>query len=434
MKKMAFAFISIGFILAFSACKWEVPQNVSVKSEAEYNFSLGKFDNDLNEQMGLSSMLGDLDGAPVLPYDYFPGKKDKNTQHYLLEIKVLDEDNLADGLTIPLSGNVNVSELGFAGTTYDNIGLNFNPSTILTSMKEALGGDMDGKIEFADVPMYLYCETIPGITANITMRMFYGNKADPIDEILGTSKGILHNSPVQHTPKPVYQKDGDTETIITDLAATRSVGEAEDVKDIMNVSTEIVSEDDQLCVECNINSISGTVDASLIQNGIPLKLYAVIDLPLSFNALDDVKMDVNSMTQDSENTEASNLEENTPSTDSEFSKYLSVVESISIKYVAYQLPFYATTGMKLGFDMAGNGSYAYSKLSVVSKDKTITEEDKSTITLPYTTIERIRANSTFKPNIQLLIQRDSVFAIPRDKAVEMAIDLNLTTDGIVQVK
>ena len=43
MKKIAGAIISIGLSLSFLGCSWEMPENISVKTNAKYEFSLGNY-------------------------------------------------------------------------------------------------------------------------------------------------------------------------------------------------------------------------------------------------------------------------------------------------------------------------------------------------------------------------------------------------------
>ena len=442
MKKIAKAIISMGVVLAFAGCSWQIPQTVAVKTEADYSFSLGSYEQELNDEMDSGSMLGDFGSAPVVAYDYFPGKRDKNTQHFMMEIKVL-ECNFAEGVTIPNSGSVDLSTLiNPSSLPSEKKGLEFNPTSILTGMKDNLGGDLDGKIKYAEVPMYLYCETIPGITATATMRMFYGNKANPIVEIADTTKSIFNNTQISNSPRPAYAYEDDAaekKTVITVLAENSSIGnEPIEIKDLINIDTSKVSEDDQLCVECSISNVSGTIDASLIQGGIPFKIYAVIDLPLYFDVLEDVAMDVNKMSGGSEEaaeaTETSN-DAVTETKENEFSKYLNVMDAVSFKYIIYNLPLYSTKGLSLGIDLVGDGHYEKgTEISFVEKGKTITEEDKSIMTLQQTTIQRMKAASQINPNFKIFINKDSRFSIPREKKIDMNIEIGFTTNGTVQVK
>ena len=72
MKKIARAIISMGVVFAFAACSWEVPQNVSVKTNADYNFSLGTFEKEFDNNMDLNSMMGDtgVGKDDIHTYDY----------------------------------------------------------------------------------------------------------------------------------------------------------------------------------------------------------------------------------------------------------------------------------------------------------------------------------------------------------------------------
>lgn len=70
--------ISAGLLLAavFTGCSWKVPQKVSVKTKAEYNLSLGKFETSLGDYIGLEkikSLIPDASGMHV--YEYNPGGK-----------------------------------------------------------------------------------------------------------------------------------------------------------------------------------------------------------------------------------------------------------------------------------------------------------------------------------------------------------------------
>lgn len=446
MKKIAQAIVSMGVVLAFSACSWEVPKSVSVKSQADYSFSLGTFEKELDNSMNMSSMMGNAGEGDdkIQTYDYFPGKQDKNTQHFLLQMEVLTatlvekenvdsyftSDDPIDGSTLPTVA---------LPATAKTVGLDFNPATMLAEMKEALGEDMAGKISFASVPMYLYCETIEGLTAKATLTMYYGDKSDPINTRPTTETPLLSNAELRNVPKPVYQYDG--ETVITNLADKACIGNKFiDIKDLINSTDATVQEDDQLCISYTISDLGGTITkAAASENGVYIKLYAVIDLPVKFEVLDEVKLDISEMTKGSGSegsSSSSSSGDSSKSGNEEFSKYLEVIDSVTIKYVAYKLPFYSTSGMKLGIDMVGDGTnkyMQYAKIAIVDKNKNITDADKGVIELKQATIQKMKDISNFSPKIQLLMEKDSVFSLPREKAVEMNLEMGFTTDGTVKV-
>lgn len=108
MKKIAGILICIALAFSFAGCSWQIPQKVSVKTDADYNFALGNFEKDFSENLSVSKMIGDLQ----LPnngkvYDYWPDKKG-DTQAFLMymplqEIPIdigsyFDKGTLADNI------------------------------------------------------------------------------------------------------------------------------------------------------------------------------------------------------------------------------------------------------------------------------------------------------------------------------------------------
>lgn len=441
MKKIAKAIISMGVVLAFAGCSWQIPQTVAVKTNADYSFSLGNYSNDLNESMDTNSMLGDsTDSSRVAKYDYFPGKIDKNTQHYLLDLTVLDQPVLTPAAAT--TAFTSVSTDTYEGTTdleittMDNdsaiVGLDFNPTTILSEMAASMGDDLEGKIEFAAVPMYLYCVIPDHLEAKVQLKMFYGTEGDNPTPL--TTEQQIINTNVVNRPKPSpYQME--EQTVITNFENTSYV-EKKYITDFLNMQN--IQEDSQLCIKYEISDVKvkqGFNVAAAKNNGVSIKIYAVVDLPLSFKVLQDVGMDVNKMSGGSEDaTEASN-DAVAEAGENEFSKYLNVMDSISIKYVIYQLPLYASAGMSLGVDLVGDGNFERgSDVVFVEKGTEITEEQKTTLVLKQTTIQRMKAASQINPNFKIFIKENTVYSIPRDKMIDMNLEISFTTDGTVQVK
>jgi len=460
MKKIAGAIISIGLILALSGCHWEIPETISVKSDAEYNFSLGTFEKELDNDMSLSSMTGDAgkDKEGINTYDYFPGKLDKNTQHFLMEVEamklgIMDKDAIDALLKNSTFASLNKFTLGtdipftLSGNDHGSTDLDFNPSSMLSGMKDAFGSDMSGKISFASVPMYLYSETAEGLKAEVKLKMYYAYDSNGSGAMAqrGSSETYILGSSTEfgevgNNPRPAYAKEGST--IITNLAQTNYISLIP-MEELINA--EGIEEDDKLYVDYEIHSLTGSVSRAYLESlvaadkDLELKLFTLIDIPVKFKVSDteDLKLDLSEMTK---SDGSSGSDPSTPSSgdesskSSDFEKYLQIIDTLKVKYIAYKLPFCATSGMKLGIDLIGDGKFEYSSLSVVDKNKTITEDDKGLITLPYTTVQKLKDTSSFTPNIQILMSKSSVFSIPREKAIEMNIELSLKTDGVVQVK
>lgn len=425
MKKMAVAIVSLGFFIAFTGCKWRVPETVSVKSKADYSFSLGTFEKEFDTEMDMDTMLGNA-GTTHTTYDYFPGEEDKNVQQYIIETKIYDNLLVSKAVAENFSvDEIDCSLISFVNTS-DTVGLDFNPATMLAGMTSAFGEDVAGKIEFDSVPMYLYCETIDGVKLNVNLRLFYGDVNKDELTLSPPVTPVEINKVMEKTPRPVYKKNG--ETVITDLEDEENLGKFE-IASIMNAKN--IPDGAQLCLNYTVNSLTGTIrKADVPDEGVSIVIYAVIALPMRFNVTDELEMDLNKMAEESGSGSSSGSSEDSE----DMSKYFSIIDSVSIKYVAYKLPFYSTSGMNLGVDLVGDSDFQWAKLSIVDKDKTITESDKSVLSLPYTTVQKMKDNSNLKPNIHIRMDKNTLFSVPREKGVEMNVELNLKTDGILQLK
>ena len=447
MKKIAVIAVCAVLAFSFTGCNWEVPEKISVKTNAEYNFALGNLEQDLNEDLNLTELIGENEASNdiVTKYDYFPGKANKNVQHFLAEVKVCDFEILpaADVDTVfgseidmPISTLLTALSIDSSTSFNEELGLDFSPNDILESLSDVMKTDVIGKINFSEIPMYLYFEAFPGLSANAKIDLFYGSKTTTIIERAG-SRDTVYDNTVNNCARPDYSKED--ETIITDFDI-KSFSAKTEITDTINAGTEnpAIQEDDQLCIEYTISSIrpeenGARITKSAAQNGLRLTIYALIDIPLSFDTLDNINLDLNELAgsltgDDTEETSEEN-DASSNSSDNEFSKYLDVVELVSIRYAAYKLPVCVNrkNGMKLGVDMLGNGNYEYAVIYTVKESS----NDKLEIVLKPETIQKIKEIGTFVPNFRLQLENDTVFSIPRDKGIKVNIELSLKTDGIV---
>lgn len=442
-------------VLSFTGCNWEAPEKISVKTNAEYNFSLGNIEQDLNEDLNITEILGEFEETNdiLTKYDYFPGKANKNVQHFLAEVKICDIEilsaadvDLVFGTAASLPINTLLSTLSIDSSTSFNeeIGLEFSPADILTSLSDVMKTDIVGKINFSEVPMYLYFEAFPGLSANAKIDLFYGSNTSIITE-RANSRDTVYDDTVNNCVKPDYSKEDDV--VITDINK-KSFSAKTEITDVVNAVTEnaAIQEDDQLCIEYTISSIcpeenAATITKSVAQNGLKLAVYALIDIPLSFDILDDITMNLNELAgslsgeESEESSESSEPSDSTDSSDNEFTKYLDVVELISIRYAAYKLPVCINrkNAMQLGVDMLGTGNYEYAVIYTVKENKVLSDSDKCEIVLKPDTIQRIKDVGNFMPNFQLKMEKEAIFTIPRDKGIKVNVELSLKTDGVISL-
>ena len=109
MKKITGIIGGMALMLCIAGCSWQMPEKVSVKTQAEYNFSLGNFEKDFSEDLSIDKLLKDVE----LPnngkiYDYWPGKKENADQEFLMYMPIqeipidisqyFDKGTLADSI------------------------------------------------------------------------------------------------------------------------------------------------------------------------------------------------------------------------------------------------------------------------------------------------------------------------------------------------
>ena len=125
MKKIAGIIDLTALMLSFASCSWQMPEKVSVKTQADYNFSLGNFEKDFSEDLSIDKMLSDVS----LPnngkiYDYWPNKDPDEPQRFLMymplqEIPIdisqyFDKGALADSIkNISFEKEISVPEVDF---------------------------------------------------------------------------------------------------------------------------------------------------------------------------------------------------------------------------------------------------------------------------------------------------------------------------------
>lgn len=113
MKKSILFFLIVPFVLS---CNLEVPESLSVRLSAKYNFAFGKMDKDLSEYISAETLAKNVnlnsETTNISFYDYNPGEKLKE-QSFLIDCNVLK---------IPVDVGAYLEKLNFS----ENIKENFN--------------------------------------------------------------------------------------------------------------------------------------------------------------------------------------------------------------------------------------------------------------------------------------------------------------------
>ena len=439
MRKVLKLSILISLTLALSGCSWEIPERVFVKTNASYNFSIGNIEQSLDSSMDLNSILSsDKEGLTL--YDYYPGKANKKLQQFVMTVKVYERDftdmvsdnsTLSSYLANTSDTQINLASLPAGVSPLAATGkqeLDFNPSEILKSIKEALGNDVAGKVEFASVPVYLYCNAGEGLSADAKVKMYYGKKdgsKDPItpnsyDQYIAGSSTEFTN--ISNAVLPEMTVDSDTSAVIIDLSE-KPYSLSSDIAQIMNNAKNVTVTDSQLCLDYNLE-LKGTVSkATLLSGNAKLTVYAAVVLPVKFNVLDNIEINVREFINSSDpaaagsdilgRTEATGLDDK--------KKYLDAIRCASLIYTSNALPFVAEPALQFNVDLLGSGNYNTYSL------------DAGVITLNYDDVRDMLNTYPLCPNLKIKVLKDASLSLPRNRLFNMNLSVNIVTDGSIQL-
>lgn len=436
MKKASALLSLVSIFLLFSGCSWEMPEKVSVKTNAIYNFSFGALEKSLDEELDFKTILA-TDNEDVKIYDYFPQKKDTKVQQFLITMKVFEKDlheivqdnavfnaflqNCPAGISINLDSlPAGIPPLAVSGSE----SFDFNPTTILSSVKESMGEEFSS-IRFCTIPAYIYCYAGGGLSADATLKMYYGdeskNSISPEYDCYIAGSAIRKQS-LEQTLLPELIIEEDSLTVVSDLALEKSTVNM-NIADFMNNAINVPQETSQACISYDISLKGELTKEQLMGSNAKIVVYAVLALPIQFKVTDDIFLDIRKFVHSDETeddnsdifgrTEATGL--------ADMQQYIDVIRSASLIYSTAALPFVAEPGIIFSIDMIGDNSY---------KDYVL---EGGNVTLNYDDIHKMIDTFPLRPNLQITIQKDSVFSVPRNRTFNMSLMINLITDGTIKL-
>lgn len=124
MKNKKILICSIILIISMVvSCSWQLPETVSVKTQADYKFGIANINKSLDEYLDVKKIIegSGAGNGKVKVYDYFPGQKDPNTQHYLIKVGLAE---------IPLDLNSIMSQIDL---TSNLKAMEFNQNIVVPS-------------------------------------------------------------------------------------------------------------------------------------------------------------------------------------------------------------------------------------------------------------------------------------------------------------
>lgn len=85
--KLRFIFFSLLFSVILLSCGWQIPEKISVKSNASYNFTTGEIDTKLNDSLNFDELIKPDKNSEFTVYNYLP---DGKSRQFVMRMAVAD--------------------------------------------------------------------------------------------------------------------------------------------------------------------------------------------------------------------------------------------------------------------------------------------------------------------------------------------------------
>lgn len=142
--KLRFIFLSLLFSVILLSCGWQIPEKISVKSNASYNFTTGEIDTKLNDSLNFDELIKPNEDSEFTVYNYLP---DGKSRQFVMRMAVAD-------IPIDLESSFNESSINEAIKDLSFTQEIKVPSISFSSQTEIpLGSFSEVPVEGATIPL-----------------------------------------------------------------------------------------------------------------------------------------------------------------------------------------------------------------------------------------------------------------------------------------
>ena len=360
----------------------------------------------------------------------------------------------------------------------DKIATGFNPSTILNSIDDVLGKDFSKNIKIPDCNLYLYLtkpdlDALDDLSFNSTsISMFYGKKDgdNPPVKIESFQKDIIKNGKyrdqnnqeqeidfadaapdltIEQIKSIVETKeDGKTveKEVVTDTVVSKmSASDASCVIKLSDLLTSVPEADvegAELCIDYAVSlaGLSGdegiTITKEELDNATTnvgsIGIYAIIELPLSFNVAANSTINLKDLINKEDSSESSEESEDDnkdlfgrkdASDLTEIEKYLKVIDTAVINYRLDSFPIKTSDDIEFEITMGDNEKSITKSLSFNTDEaeQIVITNDEVMQLLNMYPLELKTANVEFPSSTSI--------SIPRTKNLDINLQIGISTNG-----
>ena len=400
-------------LLLFSACNFSIPEKVSVKTNANYNYSIGNISQDFSETFQAKKLFGNLETDDNKIYDYFPGQEDAKLQQYLLTIKIPDVD--LPQYTIPAGIPVDL--------TIPPVTVDFDISSIFASIDDVLGAAFATNAGFCEIPLYIYCSEPSGFSSSevkgsVTIKYKVENNSSTSTEVkIGDETTLMpyFSAPQLNITDVVV--DGVTEKDVVDTVL--KPGETSLNGDINSILNGNKNNNGKIELEFNLK-FSGTTDCEPFGK-LGLNAFIIIPLKFDIDGIVDISL-TNLAKKDSDKGNEDVFNRSKATDTSDIKKYLDVIEKIEINYKAKKNPI--VTDSNTCYVVKSTVPYISKKLDVNEDSLRLTNEEFQDMLNVY----------PFKPELNINIPSGSELCLPRHLGIDLNMNISLYTNGVINIK
>ena len=428
--------------------------NLTVKSEF---FELNKTGvleaaNTQGELELLSDPSKEIDIDNSSSYDFgvnisLPGAEPSEPQKVSLQnVKFGDTYQISMNITPVLNWEKIVLKEGFAKN--DKKELPFNIKELLSSVSDKISDDnLFANIEIKSLPIYVFFTKPQTNGSNLftnskftgKMSVYYGKETGANKEIISQTL-VDENSTDENIPKeigfvdyPELNISEDNKKVLTSLDNVSFSLKGDVAKIINSAMKDTNGSGNSLYVDYDLeftNGSNGELEISkddLATKG-SIGVYIYIVLPFEFRVSEEVKVSAQKLLNDTIDGDIFGRKSKDDFVNVE--DYFALINSASVYYEFTKLPVCSDDSNSIAFDIGMDCGEGGANIISITKDSSIR---KGTITISKKNVEDMLKEYPVKPTMNLSIKENSEFYIPQIFDVAVKLNLNIQTDGEIEI-